>query len=192
LKLFRSVANQEQIPETPLSAIHEFKVPALGKGEISLGDYAGKVLLLVNTASKCGFTPQYEGLEALHRRYGEKGLAVIGFPCDQFGHQEPGDAGEIGAFCQRRFGVTFPLSEKLEVNGRNASPLWRYLRTQRRGLFGWLGFDSIKWNFTKFLVDRDGRVVARFGPMKKPEALVRAIEPLLERTPAPALAAAAR
>lgn len=159
-----------------MAKIHEFNVPALEKGEIHLGEHAGKVLLLVNTASKCGLTPQYEGLEELHRSYGERGLSVIGFPCNQFGNQEPGGHEEIGAFCQRNYGVSFPISAKIEVNGEGTHPLWAYLKKEKSGF---LGFSRIKWNFTKFLVDRDGRVVKRFSPTTKPEAIAAHIEKLL-------------
>ena len=159
-----------------MAKIHEFSVPALEKGEIRLGDHAGKVLLLVNTASKCGLTPQYEGLEELHRTYGERGLSVIGFPCNQFGNQEPGGHEEIGAFCQRNYGVSFPISAKIEVNGKGTHPLWAYLKQEKSGF---LGFSRIKWNFTKFLVDRDGKVVRRFSPTTKPEAIAAHIEKLL-------------
>lgn len=130
----------------------------------------------MNTASQCGFTGQYAGLEALYRQYGPRGLAVVGFPCNQFGHQEPGSADEIGAFCQRNYGVSFPLSAKVEVNGEHAHPLWRYLAEQRPGL---LGIRAIKWNFTKFLVNRQGEVVARFAPQTTPQALASEIEALL-------------
>lgn len=163
-----------------MSKIHEFTVPALGgKSEIRLADHQGRVLLLVNTASQCGFTPQYDGLEELHRRFGEKGLSVIGFPCDQFGHQEPGSAEEIADFCRKNHGVTFPLSEKIEVNGKDAHPLWKYLRASRKGLLGALMGGRIQWNFTKFLVDRNGRVVERFAPNKRPEDIAPSIEALL-------------
>jgi len=159
-----------------MAKIHEFSVPALEKGEIRLGDHVGKVLLLVNTASKCGLTPQYEGLEELHRTYGERGISVIGFPCNQFGNQEPGGHEEIGAFCQRNYGVSFPISAKIEVNGKGTHPLWAYLKQEKSGF---LGFSRIKWNFTKFLVDRDGKVVRRFSPTTKPEAIAAHIEKLL-------------
>jgi glutathione peroxidase len=159
-----------------MAKIHEFSVPALEKGEIRLGDHAGKVLLLVNTASKCGLTPQYEGLEELHRTYGERGLSVIGFPCNQFGNQEPGGHEEIGAFCQRNYGVSFPISAKIEVNGEGTHPLWAFLKKEKSGF---LGFSRIKWNFTKFLVDRNGKVVKRFSPTTKPEAIAAHIEKLL-------------
>ncbi|HEX9179998.1 MAG TPA: glutathione peroxidase [Burkholderiales bacterium] len=157
--------------------IHEFKVSALDRrGGIKLGDYAGKVLLLVNTASECGFTPQYAGLEKLWRDYRDRGLVVIGFPCNQFGAQEPGSATEIAQFCEKNFGVTFPMADKVEVNGAGAHPLWKYLTREAPGL---LGSQAIKWNFTKFLVDREGRVLERFAPTTKPEDLRKKIEALL-------------
>jgi glutathione peroxidase len=143
---------------------------------LPLSELQGKVLLLVNTASQCGFTPQYEGLEALYRRYRERGFAIVGFPCNQFGKQEPGDAGQIGMFCQKNYGVTFPISEKIEVNGANTHPLWRELKTAKPGF---LGLGRIKWNFTKFLLDRDGRVVKRYAPYTKPEQIAADIERLL-------------
>jgi glutathione peroxidase len=142
----------------------------------ALSQYAGKVLLIVNVASKCGFTPQYEGLEKLSRDYRDRGLAVLGFPCDQFGHQEPGDAAEIKNFCSLHYEVDFPLFAKIEVNGANAHPLWQWLKEEKSGL---LGIDAIKWNFTKFLVGRDGRVVRRFAPADAPESLVGDIETAL-------------
>lgn len=137
--------------------------------------YEGKVVLIVNTASKCGFTPQYEGLEALWKKYRERGLVVIGFPCDQFAHQEPGNDAEVAAFCKARFGVSFPLMAKVEVNGRNAHPLFAWLRSGTGGLLG----NSVKWNFTKFLVARDGRTVKRFAPTVEPAALESVIEAAL-------------
>jgi glutathione peroxidase len=162
-----------------MARIHDFSVPALGGGEIRLADHAGKVLLLVNTASECGYTPQYDGLEELHRRYASRGLVVIGFPCDQFGGQEPGGPAQIAEFCRRNHGVTFPLSAKIEVNGAGAHPLWRHLRQARPGWLGWLGNSNVRWNFTKFLVDRQGNVVRRFAPQVKPADLAGAIEALL-------------
>lgn len=144
--------------------------------ERSLQDFAGKVVLVVNTASKCGFTPQYEGLEALYQKYHERGFEILGFPCNQFGKQEPGDSTEIGAFCQRNYGVSFPMFAKVEVNGDNAHPLFRHLKRQAPGV---LGTESIKWNFTKFLIARDGRVVKRFAPNDKPASLAADIEALL-------------
>jgi len=163
-----------------MSRIHDFTVPALGgRSEIRLADHRGRVLLLVNTASRCGFTPQYDGLEALHRRYEKEGLSVIGFPCDQFGHQEPGGSDEIAEFCRKNHGVTFPLSEKIDVNGSDAHPLWKFLRSAKGGLLGLLTGGRIPWNFTKFLVDREGRVVGRYAPTTRPEELSSAIEKLL-------------
>ena len=149
----------------------------LANGEtVSLADKAGKVLLIVNTASKCGFTPQYAGLEALWRKYRDRGFEVIGFPCNQFGHQEPGSAEEIGSFCQLNFGVSFPLMAKVDVNGAGAAPLYDWLKAQAPGVLGTRG---IKWNFTKFLIGRDGKVVRRYPPTAKPERLERDIEALL-------------
>ena len=136
--------------------------------EISLADRLGKVLLVVNTASKCGLTPQYAGLEALWREFGPRGFEVLAFPCNQFGHQEPGSADEIASFCQVNFGLSFPLMGKVDVNGAGATPLYRWLKDQAPGV---LGTRAIKWNFTKFLVDRQGRVVRRYAPTDKPEAL---------------------
>jgi glutathione peroxidase len=141
-----------------------------------LSAYAGKVLLIVNTASKCGFTPQYEGLEALHRQYGSRGFEVLAFPCNQFGAQEPGDAAEIANFCSLTYAVTFPVFAKVDVNGDAAAPLFRYLKKEAPGL---LGSQAIKWNFTKFLVDRSGKVVSRYAPTTKPEELASDIEALL-------------
>ncbi|WP_434988866.1 glutathione peroxidase [Xanthomonas melonis] len=139
----------------------------------ALADYAGKVLLVVNVASKCGFTPQYAGLQDLWQRYRARGLVVIGFPCDQFGHQEPGDAAQIRQFCSLDYAVDFPLSSKIEVNGSGAHPLWQWLKHERPGV---LGSEAIKWNFTKFLIGRDGRVLERYAPTTKPEALAADIE----------------
>ena len=146
-------------------------------GEVrTVGDFAGQALLIVNVASQCGFTPQYEGLEALHRRFRERGFAVLGFPCDQFGHQEPGDEAQIRVFCTDKYDVTFPMFAKIEVNGANAHPLFKALKQEAPGL---LGTQAIKWNFTKFLVDRNRRVVRRYAPSDKPETLANAIEALL-------------
>lgn len=141
-----------------------------------LSQWRGKALLIVNVASKCGFTPQYAGLEALWRDYGDKGLVVLGFPCDQFGHQEPGDANEIRSFCSLTFDVTFPMFAKIDVNGAKAHPLWKWLKDEKGGL---LGIDAIKWNFSKFLVGRDGRAIKRYAPTDKPESLARDIEAAL-------------
>ncbi len=146
------------------------------EGERSLSDHAGQVLLIVNVASKCGFTPQYAGLEALYRQYGPRSFTVLGFPCNQFGAQEPGDAAEIANFCTTSYDVTFPIFAKVEVNGADADPLYDYLKT---GAPGVLGSKAIKWNFTKFLVDRTGRPVRRYAPTTKPEELAADIEALL-------------
>lgn len=158
--------------------IYDIEVETLDGRSTTLRDYQGKVMLVVNTASQCGFTPQYAGLEALHKKYAARGLVVLGFPCNQFGKQEPGDEAAIGAFCEKNYGVTFPMHAKIEVNGPGAHPLYRKLTREKKGL---LGTERIKWNFTKFLVDRGGRVVGRFGPSTKPEKLERTIEELLER-----------
>ena len=143
----------------------------------TLHDFVGEALLIVNVASQCGFTPQYAGLEALHRRFRERGLAVLGFPCDQFGHQEPGDEAEIKSFCSLNYGVTFPMFAKIEVNGSNAHALFKALKQEAPGL---LGTQAIKWNFTKFLVDRGRRVVRRYAPSDKPGSLAEDIEAALE------------
>lgn len=145
-------------------------------GEQPLNQYRGKVLLVVNTASRCGFTPQFEGLEALHKKYSERGLQVIGFPCNQFGKQDPGSNAEITEFCQLNYGVSFPMMDKIEVNGSGADPLYKHLKKAAPGA---LGIRAIKWNFTKFLVNRDGEVVQRFAPATKPSAIEKAIEALL-------------
>ena len=159
-----------------MSAITDMEVRAADGGPVSLDTWRGKVLLIVNTASKCGFTPQYEGLEELHRTYGERGFEVLGFPCNQFGAQEPGDAAEIANFCSLTYDVTFPLFAKIDVNGANADPLFQRLKEQAPGV---LGSRAIKWNFTKFLVDREGRAVRRYAPTVKPEALTKDLEALL-------------
>jgi glutathione peroxidase len=159
-----------------MTTIHEFEARSLDGRQVALRDYAGKTLLIVNTASKCGFTPQYEGLERLYQRYRERGLVVLGFPCNQFGAQEPGSAEQIGAFCGRNYGVSFPMFDKIEVNGAAAHPLYRWLKQAAPGL---LGSQRIKWNFTKFLVDGAGNVRARYAPITKPDQLAAAIERLL-------------
>ena len=155
--------------------IFDLSAKANDGGEIALREYEGKVLVVVNTASNCGFTPQYEGLEELYRKYGDKGLVVLGFPCDQFAHQEPGDDGEIAAFCKRNFGVSFPLMSKIEVNGAGTHPVFALLKKQAPGVVG----EAIKWNFTKFLVSRDGRKVKRFAPATKPAKMEEAIRAML-------------
>lgn len=156
-----------------MTSIFDFSVRRADGSQQSLADYRGQVLLIVNTASRCGFTPQYAGLEALYRRYREQGLTVLAFPCNQFGAQEPGNAEEIASFCSLNYDVSFPVFARLEVNGPQADPLYRWLKQEQPG---WLGTAGIKWNFTKFLVDRQGRAVGRYAPMTKPEALARAIE----------------
>jgi glutathione peroxidase len=160
--------------------VYRFSAETLNGHAASLSDFQGKVLLIVNTASQCGFTPQYAGLESLYRTYKERGLEVLGFPCNQFGAQEPGTAADIGAFCEQNYGVSFPMFAKIEVNGEKAHPLYRLLKKEKPGLLGPLGSGAIKWNFTKFLVDRGGRVVGRFASTTKPESLAKDIEKLLE------------
>jgi glutathione peroxidase len=159
-----------------MAGVYDLSARSLDGRETPLAAFAGKVTLVVNTASKCGFTPQYAGLQALHDEYADRGFAVLGFPCNQFGAQEPGDAEEIGAFCERNYGVGFPMFAKIEVNGPQAHPIYKLLKKAAPGL---LGSESIKWNFTKFLVDKDGRVVERFAPTTRPEDLKPAIEKLL-------------
>ena len=158
-----------------MSGVYDFSANSLSGDEVPLKRFDGKVLLIVNTASKCGFTPQYQGLEALHRAYSSRGFSVLGFPCNQFGGQEPGDAKQIADFCETKYDVTFPMFAKIDVNGSNAHPLYNYLRAAKSGLLG----SSIKWNFTKFLVDRAGKVVARHAPTATPEGLKKEIEALL-------------
>lgn len=160
-------------------SIYEFSARSLDGREVSLAEFDGKVLLIVNTASKCGFTPQYAGLEALYRQHRDSGLVVLGFPCNQFAAQEPGSVAEIGLFCNQNYGVSFPLFEKIDVNGANAHPLYKFLKGERSGILGMLGIGSIKWNFTKFLVDRKGKVVARFAPSTTPAQLAPEIGKLL-------------
>jgi glutathione peroxidase len=159
-----------------MTSIYDFKAKSLDGKDVDLADYKGKALLIVNTASKCGFTPQYEGLEKLYETYKDKGLAILGFPCNQFGAQEPGSASEIGQFCMKNYGVSFPMFEKIEVNGANAHPLYNWLKDEKPGV---LGTKNIKWNFTKFLVNRDGKVVERFAPTAKPADLAKPIEKVL-------------
>jgi len=159
-----------------MKTIADFTAKLPGGGELNLADKAGKVLLIVNTASKCGFTPQYEGLEALYKKYAADGFEVIAFPCNQFGAQEPGNADEIEQFCKINFGVSFPLMAKIDVNGANASPLYDWMKKEAKGL---MGSTSIKWNFTKFLIDRQGNVVKRYAPTDKPDAIAKDIEKLL-------------
>jgi glutathione peroxidase len=162
------------------NSIYNIKVNRLDGSETSLEEFKSRVLLIVNTASQCGLTPQYEGLEALYKKYKDQGLVVLGFPCNQFGAQEPGNAAEIANFCEANYYISFPLFAKIEVNGSNASPLYNYLKSQQKG---WLGSEVIKWNFTKFLVNRKGEVVDRFAPMTTPASIDSAIESLLKEKP---------
>lgn len=159
-----------------MESIYNFKFRTLAGDDVDMERYRNKVLLLVNTASKCGFTPQYKGLEALHQKYRDKGFEVLGFPCDQFGHQEPGGSSQISEFCEMNFGVTFTLSEKVCVNGPNALPLFTFVKAQCPGI---LGSKPIKWNFTKFLVNRSGEPTQRFASATKPDSLEPHIESLL-------------
>ena len=159
-----------------MTTLYDFTVRDLAGHDVPLADYRGKVLLIVNTASKCGFTPQYEGLEALYRGLKDRGFAVLGFPCNQFAGQEPGSAEEIGQFCKLTYDVSFPMFAKIDVNGPDASPLYKWLKAEAPGL---LGSTSVKWNFTKFLVDREGRVTGRYAPTTGPEALRKPVEALL-------------
>lgn len=159
-----------------MTTAYDFDAKSLDGAAVRLHEYAGKALLIVNTASKCGFTPQYTGLEDLYTRYRDRGLVVLGFPCNQFGEQEPGSAAQIGEFCQKNYGVSFPMFEKIDVNGDTAHPLYRWLKDSAPGL---LGSKRIKWNFTKFLVDRNGQVKARYAPLTKPDRLTADIEAVL-------------
>ena len=162
--------------ELPLSLSPDIAIKTIDGEAHTLGDFAGQALLIVNVASQCGFTPQYMGLEALHRRFRERGFAVLGFPCNQFGHQEPGDEAAIRKFCTDKYDVTFPMFAKVEVNGANAHPLFQTLKQDAPGL---LGTQAIKWNFTKFLVGRDGQVIKRYGSWTKPQSIAADIEKLL-------------
>ena len=154
-----------------MASIYDFKAIQNNGSELDFADYKGKVLMVVNTASKCGFTPQYKGLEALYQKYKDQGLVILGFPCDQFAHQEPGDDEQIAQFCEINFGVTFPLMKKIDVNGANADPVFKFLKSKTRGLLG----SSVKWNFTKFLISRDGSRIERFAPVTTPESLDKKI-----------------
>lgn len=157
-------------------SVYQFSVQDYKGNEKKLSDFKGKVLLIVNTASKCGFTPQYKALQELYDKYHDRGLEILAFPCDQFAHQEPGSNEEIQQFCQINYGLTFPVYAKIDVNGENTHPLFQYLRGQKKGIFS----DKIAWNFTKFLIDRKGNVKARYAPVKKPKSLEAAIETLLK------------
>jgi glutathione peroxidase len=158
-----------------MASIYDFNAKSLAGEDTPLKRFEGEVLLIVNTASACGFTPQYKGLEALQQKYGARGFSVLGFPCNQFGRQEPGSAAEIGQFCSSNYAVTFPMFDKIEVNGDKAHPLYQYLCREKSGLLG----SGIKWNFTKFLIDRSGKVVGRYAPIATPESLTKDIEALL-------------
>ncbi|MFO0510954.1 MAG: glutathione peroxidase [Gammaproteobacteria bacterium] len=159
-----------------MTTVHDFKATALDGTERALADWRGKVLLIVNVASRCGLTPQYTGLEALQRKYASRGFEVLGFPCNQFAGQEPGSAEEIRSFCSTKYDISFPLFAKVDVNGDGAHPLWKHLKEEKPGL---LGIEAIKWNFTKFLVDREGRVIQRYAPTDEPSAIERDIEAAL-------------
>jgi glutathione peroxidase len=156
--------------------VYDFQATSLDGKPVDLAQYRGKVLLIVNTASKCGFTPQYQGLETVYRELHGRGLEVLGFPCNQFGSQEPGSEEEIGAFCEKNYGVSFPMFAKVDVNGDDAHPLWKHLKGEAPGV---LGTEGIKWNFTKFLIGRDGKVAHRYAPTTKPEEIAGDVEKLL-------------
>ncbi len=159
-------------------SIYDFKAKTIKGEDVSLGDYKGKAMLIVNVASECGFTPQYEGLEKMYQKFKDKNFVVLGFPCNQFGGQESGTEDQIQSFCETRFRVTFPMFSKIEVNGPNAHPLYSYLKKQQTGL---LGTEAIKWNFTKFLVDQNGKVVDRYAPQTAPEGIEKDLTALLDR-----------
>jgi glutathione peroxidase len=161
--------------------VYAFSAMAIDGHEVPIAQYRGRVLLIVNTASKCGFTSQYAGLEELYREYKDRGVVVLGFPCNQFGGQEPGSEAEIAQFCEANYGVTFPMFAKIEVNGANAHPLFQYLKHVRSGILGVLGIEAIQWNFTKFLVDAEGKTVKRFAPSTKPASLREEIDKLLPK-----------
>ncbi|MCZ4498580.1 MAG: glutathione peroxidase [Marmoricola sp.] len=162
-----------------MSTLSDFTATTLTGQEQDLAAYAGKVVLVVNTASKCGFTPQFEGLEKLYEQYTEQGLVILGFPCNQFASQDPGTSDEIGDFCQKNYGVSFPMMEKVDVNGDDAHPLYQWLKSEKGGV---LGSQKIKWNFTKFLIGRDGKVVKRYGSTTKPESIAGDIEKQLSKS----------
>jgi glutathione peroxidase len=159
-----------------MTTVYDFNAASLSGAPVDLAQYRGKVLLIVNTASNCGFTPQYKGLEAVYQQFKDKGVEVLGFPCNQFGKQEPGSADEIGAFCEKNYGVTFPLFAKIDVNGGDAHPLFKHLKGEAPGV---LGTEAIKWNFTKFLIRKDGAVFKRYAPQTAPKELLEDIEKLL-------------
>jgi glutathione peroxidase len=159
-----------------MTTVHDFTADSLAGSPVDLSQYRGKVLLIVNTASKCGFTPQYKGLEEVYQQFRDKGVEVLGFPCNQFGKQEPGNAEEIGAFCEKNYGVSFPIFSKIDVNGDNAHPLFKHLKSAAPGV---LGTEAIKWNFTKFLVKQDGTVYKRYAPQTEPKDILDDIRKLL-------------
>ena len=159
-----------------MTSVYDFSARTIDGDEQPLSDFQGKAMLVVNTASKCGFTPQYTGLENLWKKYQDKGLVVLGFPCDQFGHQEPGNEEEIKSFCSLSYDVTFPMYAKVDVNGDKAHPLWKFLKKEKSGL---LGIDAIKWNFSKFLVDKHGKVVKRYAPTDTPEKIEKDLASVL-------------
>ncbi len=159
-----------------MSTLQDFSATSIDGQDVDLSSYSGQVVLVVNTASQCGFTPQYQGLQQLHEQYAGQGFSVLGFPCDQFGNQEPGEDAEIAGFCERNFGVTFPLFSKVEVNGDDAHPLYKWLRSEKGGVLG----SKIKWNFTKYLVNKEGEVVGRYPPTTKPEKIAGDIEKALK------------
>lgn len=159
-----------------MSKFYDFEANSLRGQKVPMSAYKGKVVLVVNTASKCSFTPQYKGLEELYEKYKDRGLEVLGFPCNQFGKQEPGGSSDIQEFCQVNYGVSFPMFEKIDVNGTNTHPLYSYLKSEKGGFLG----SNIKWNFTKFLIDKNGKVVKRFGPIVKPESIESKIQSLLK------------
>jgi glutathione peroxidase len=169
-----------------MNDIYQFSATNINGETVSLEDYRGKVLLIVNTASQCGFTPQFRGLEALYQTYKSRGLVILGFPCNQFGQQEPGDSQEIASFCELNYGVSFPMFEKIDVNGNKAHPLFEYLKTAAPGI---LGFNAIKWNFSKFLVSRDGKVFKRYASIDTPAGMNKDIERLLGLSDAPVIKA---
>lgn len=160
-------------------SIYDFSASSLDGREVPLSQYKGQVIVVVNTASKCGFTPQYAGLETLYKDYKDRGVVVLGFPCNQFGTQEPGSEADIAQFCELNYGVSFPMFAKIDVNGTEAHPLYKYLKGEKSGILGAIGLGAIKWNFTKFLIDREGKVVERFAPTTAPADLAPEIEKLL-------------
>lgn len=177
-----AIETEKQMEKTTEpDSVYDFKAVGLDGNEVDLSQYKGRVLLIVNTASQCGFTPQYAQLEQLHEKYDGKGLSILGFPCNQFGHQEPGDSAEIGSFCEKNFGVKFKMFSKIDVNGKDEHPLYKYLKDKAPGL---LGSEGIKWNFTKFLVDKSGHVVKRYAPNVNPLDIGQDIEKELDQAPA--------